>query len=295
MPSRMHEGLIQIFRNRPALAVEVLRDLLHAEVPAYSTIQLEKLDLAEIKLSQSQPDLIVLLLDGAPVHAIVIETQLGRDPDKPFTWPVYLTHVRARLRWPTSLLVIAPDGAIARWCAKPIETGHPGFTLTPQVLGPDEVPVVTDPEIADQDPEVALLSVVAHGHGKHGLAIAKAVLVAVDKLDENRKALYTDLVHISVGDAVRKALEAMMAGGYEFQSDFAKTYFGRGRAEGRAVGEARGEARAVLLVLKARGLAVSEESQQRMLACQDIAQLDRWAERAATVTDVAELFVEPAT
>jgi uncharacterized glyoxalase superfamily protein PhnB len=287
----MREGLIQIFRNRPALAVEVLRDLLHAEVPAYSTIELQELDLNEIKLSQYQPDLIVLLLDGAPVHAIVIETQLGRDPDKLFTWPVYLTHVRARLRCPTSLLVVAPDGAIARWCSKPIETGHPGFTLTPQVLGPDEVPVVTDPEIADQDPEVALLSVVAHGHGAHGLAIAKAVLVAVDKLDENRKALYTDLVHISVGDAVRKALEAMMAGGYEFQSDFAKTYFGRGRAEGEALGEAR----AVLLVLKARGLAVSEESRQRMLTCQDIAQLDRWAERAATVTDVAELFVEPAT
>ena len=78
-----------------------------------------------------------------------------------------------------------------------------------------------------------------------------------------------------------------MMGGYEFQSDFAKTYFGRERAEG--------EARAVLLVLKARGLAVSEDARQRMLACQDIAQLDRRVERAATVSDAAELFVEPAT
>ena len=82
-----------------------------------------------------------------------------------------------------------------------------------------------------------------------------------------------------------------MNSGYEFQSDFAKTYFGRGRDEGRA----EGEARAVLLVLKARGLAVAEEVRQRMLACKDIAQLDRWAERAATVNDAAELFLEPAT
>lgn len=78
-----------------------------------------------------------------------------------------------------------------------------------------------------------------------------------------------------------------MKGGHELQSDFAKTYFGRGRADG--------EVRAVLLMLKARGLAVSEEARQRMVACQDIAQLDCWAERAATVSDVAELFVEPAT
>ncbi len=290
----MHEGLIQIFRNRPALAVEVLRDLLHAEVPAFSTIQLEELDPSEIKLAHYKPDLIVLLLDGAPVHAIVIETQLGRDPDKPFTWPVYLTHVRARLRCPTSLLVIAPDGAIARWCAKPIETGHPGFTLTPRVLGPDEVPVVTEPAVAGQDPEVAVLSVVAHGQGEHGFAIAKAVMAAADGLDEDRKALYTDLAYISVGEAVRKALEAMMNSGYEFQSDFAKTYFGRGRSEGRAEGEALGEARAVLLVLKARGLAVAEEVRQRVLACKDIAQLDRWAERAVTVNDAAELFLETA-
>ncbi len=291
MPSMIHEGLIQIFRNRPALAVEVLRDLLHAEVPAFSTIQLEELDLNEIKLSQFKPDLIVLLADGAPVHAIVIETQLGRDPDKLFSWPVYLTHVRARLRCPTSLLVIAPDSAIARWCAKPIETGHPGFTLAPRVLGPDDVPVVTEPAVAGQDPEVAVLSVVAHGQGEQGLAIAKAVLTAVDGLDENRKLLYVDLVYLSVGEAVRKALEAMMKGGYEYQSDFAKTYFGQGRAEGEARGEAVGEARAVLLVLKARGLAASEEVRQRLLACKDIAQLDRWAERAATVSDVGELFL----
>lgn len=131
------------------------------------------------------------------------------------------------------------------------------------------------------------------------MAVAKALLTAVDGLDEDRKLLYADLAFLSVGEAVRKALEAMMSGGYQYQSDFAKKYFGLGRAEGAAWGEARGkavgEARAVLLVLKARGLVVSEEVQQRLLACEDIAQLDRWVERAATVREVAELFREPAT
>jgi len=226
----MHEGLIQIFRNRPALAVEVLRDLLHAEIPAFSTIQLEELDPSEIKLSQYKPDLIVLLLDGTPVHAIVIETQLGAGSG------------RARGRQPGS----RGCGAL---CCRPWS-------------------------------------------GRARICNRQGMMAAADGLDEDRKALYTDLVYISVGEAVRKALEAMMNSGYEFQSDFAKTYFGRGRDEGRAEGEAVGEARAVLLMLKARGFAVSDEVRQRMLACKDIAQLDRWAERAATVNEAAELFLD---
>lgn len=36
MPSFKHEGLIELFRNRPALAAELLRDVLHMEVPAYA-------------------------------------------------------------------------------------------------------------------------------------------------------------------------------------------------------------------------------------------------------------------
>ncbi|KYF73763.1 hypothetical protein [Sorangium cellulosum] len=49
------------------------------------------------------------------------------------------------------------DAAIARWCARPIDTGHPGLTLTPLVLGPEGVPVVTDAEQAKAAPEAAVL------------------------------------------------------------------------------------------------------------------------------------------
>jgi hypothetical protein len=95
------------------------------------------------------------------------------------------------------------------------------------------------------------------------------------------------------GENVWEELVVMRKSRYEIQSEFAKKYFGTfatGRAEGEMVGEARGEARAVLLVLEARGLTVSEEVRQRLLACKDIAQLDRWVERATTAQEVADLF-----
>ncbi|MGE5828319.1 MAG: hypothetical protein ACM30G_08125 [Micromonosporaceae bacterium] len=45
-------------------------------------------------------------------------------------------------------------------------------------------------------------------------------------------------------------------------------------AQGEARGEARGEGRAVLTVLDARGVTVSEAVREQILACTDLAQLD---------------------
>jgi hypothetical protein len=106
---------------------------------------------------------VVLLLKGKPVLAIVVEVQLSRDEDKRASWPLYLTSLRSRVKCPTVLLVVAPDAAVARWCAKPIELGHPGFRLQPLVAGPEAIPVVVEPEEAERDPELAVLSALAHG------------------------------------------------------------------------------------------------------------------------------------
>ncbi len=58
--------------------------------------------------------------------------------------------------------------------------------------------------------------------------------------------------------------------------------------------EARVEARALLTVLNARGIAVDEARRAAVLACDDVAVLDRWITRAATATTAAEVFATPA-
>ena len=67
----------------------------------------------------------------------------------------------------------------------------------------------------------------------------------------------------------------------------------RGRAEGeargRAEGEARGRAAAIFAMLTARRLTVSEDQRGRISACTDLALLDQWLARAATVSDASEL------
>ncbi len=57
----------------------------------------------------------------------------------------------------------------------------------------------------------------------------------------------------------------------------------------RSSAKAEGKAEAILAVLKARGLAVSEGVRMRVLACRDLSILDRWLVRAATAASDTEV------
>ena len=63
-----------------------------------------------------------------------------------------------------------------------------------------------------------------------------------------------------------------------------------GRAEGFHAGEAHGEAKALLMVLRSRGVEVSAELEERIMACSDSALLATWLQRVATVASAAELL-----
>ncbi len=213
---------------------------------------------------------------------IVVEVQLRPNSDKRFTWPAYVAGLRARLRCPACVLVVTPTEATAKWCRAPIDLG-PGSAFSPLVLGPTSVPVIDDIAVAELDPELAVLSVLAHGKKPHAERIGRAALMATLSLSDERQVVYSDLVFAALSQAARAALEDLMAGGtYEFQSDFAKKHQATGRAEGRA--------ESILDVLEARGLAVSDDARARILACTDAAQLAAWVRKAVTAASVEELF-----
>lgn len=88
----------------------------------------------------------------------------------------------------------------------------------------------------------------------------------------------------------------MASGNYEYQSEFAKKYVAQGRAEGKAEGKAEGEAKgktdALLHILSARKLPVTDAQRARILACTDLPTLDRWIERAVLTSSAVEVFSE---
>jgi len=67
----------------------------------------------------------------------------------------------------------------------------------------------------------------------------------------------------------------------------------RREAEERARGEAKGKAAAILKILAARGVTVSEEQQQEIFSATDLARLDRWLLRALQASSAGEVVSEP--
>ncbi len=298
MPSLPHEALVALFDNRLGLAAELLRESLGVDLPAWTVARREAGDLGQLAPTEYHADLVVVLDGGATRVAIVVEVQLRRDEEKRASLPVYLVTLRARLRCAVILLVIAPTPSVARWAAEPIDLGHPGLVLQPLVLSATTAPAVTDAEQARTSPELAVLSALLHGRGDPGraVAIATAALDAAACLDDARSRIYADLVLLGLGEAARGALEAMMIPEkYEYRSDFARKYFGAGKAEGRAEGEIEGEAKgkvdALFVILGARGLVPTAEQRERIVAERDGACLDGWLAKAVTASDVDALLL----
>ena len=235
MPSHFHEALIMLFRNRPELAPVLLRDTLRVSLPEYTEVRIESAELTDIQPAEYRADLVVLLSHGKSVLGIVLEVQLAVDRRKRLVWPVYVTNLRARIDCPVCLFVITPDEKVARWAKQTIDIGA-GFCFTPSVLSLSGVPEVTDADQARKEPELAVLSALGHANDPDidkSARIALMAQMASVGLDEERSSLYCDLVLNSLPEVARRALLAMDAKKYEYQSEFARRFFGQGVERGR--------------------------------------------------------------
>jgi hypothetical protein len=303
MPSLLHEALLELFRNRPTLAPELLRDVLHVALPAHTEVRIGSADFADVKASVYHADLVALLLDGGEVGGIIVELQLSWDDDKPFSWPSYATLLRARLRRPACVLVVTPSEAVARRASEPIDLGS-GNWFTPLVLGPSQIPEITDQALAQKAPELAVLSTMAHGRDADTakvLRIATAAWRACVGLDRDRSTLYCDLVLAWLSEPVQRELLAMDLAKYEFQSEFARRYIALGKEQGKAEGNAEGKAegkaqgRADLLTrqLTLRFGPLSDDALAQISAA-SIEELDAIGERLLTALSLQEaLSLQP--
>jgi hypothetical protein len=284
MPSQQHEILLELFRNRPQLAPELMRDVLDVPLPEYTDVKIDCADLTEVQPTEYRADLVLTLSNGDSTFGVIVEVQLWRDDRKRFVWPAYVANLRARSRCPVCLLVVCADSAVANWAAKPVPLGCKNI-FVPRVLDPESVPWIVDEADAAKAPELAVLSALAHGRDPDATKVAQVAAVAQgvsSRLDEDRCQLYVDLVLNSVSEAARKVLlETMPSFKYEYQSDFAKGYFSQGRAEGLA----QGRVAIVTRLLTARFGPLSAEAKQK-IESSSIEELDAIADRVLTAMNL---------
>jgi hypothetical protein len=207
MSSRDHEMWLELLRERPALAADLVDCVRSGLVPAFSHGRLESGD-----LSEHAP---------AAYHADALVTFGGEER--------------------------------ASWARRPIPLGHPGLVLTPLVLGPEEVPVLTYADTDNVAPEIAVMSAVVHGAGPDGPKVLAAMVESVEKIESEQARGHIDEVLAVLPEAARDLLETILkTRAREYKSDFARRYYGQGKAEGKAG--------AVLDVLSARGIDVPEQA-----------------------------------
>src|SRR5262245_29794028 len=194
-PSLIHEGVIALVRDEPAFAASLLRDLFDMKVPAFDEARLSEAALNELLPVEYHADAVVLfdiIYDKAkPVFGTIFEVQLERKDRKRYTWPLYAVAARARYECPFVVTAVTPDPAVARWASRPIELGD-GMIFRVRVIGPDGIPIVTDPERASRQPQLAVLSAVAHGGGDvdTAVSVARAAVAAASRLPEEQRLLY---------------------------------------------------------------------------------------------------------
>jgi hypothetical protein len=280
MPSIAHEAPLELLRGEPRLAA-VLVEALGVPVPSGAEARLVHADLTVPVPAELRADAVVLLEAEAGKLAVITEVQLSWDQGKEFTWPAYLTQVRAAHRCDVVLLVICPDPAVAGRCRARITTGHPGFDLTPLVIDAATTPVPGQAGAASASPELVVLAVLTGALDLGEDSARRLVLASLAAADESRRAAYTVFVLTVASGAALQALEALMA-----TTQFSHPFVDRFLAEG----EAKGEARMVLRVLAARGLQLPDEVRERVLSCTDTAQLEAWGDRAATADTLDDVF-----
>lgn len=279
MPSSLHQGLLALFVNAPRMAPDLLRRL-GAPLPEFDSVLQVGAELGQPP-SERRVDLALeLRRAGAPVTALLLEVQLRRDPDKPFTWPLYYAAKRDQLRCDPLLVVLTLHRGVARWCRREIAT--PQLRFAPLVLGPDEVPAIT--EAGTATPELAVLAALMHADddAASAAAVAQAALRGLAPLDIDRTRTYTDLVLQALGPAARHILEAaVIPQNYVFKSDFARKYIAMGRVE------------SIYDILEARGLAIPEELRIMLEDLRTPSRLQSLLRRALTVKRAEDLLPRP--
>lgn len=291
MPSGEHESPLALAKLDPDLVPWLLTHLFDVKVPDYHHARGEP---TEVQVVTYHADGMLVYRDALnkPVLAVVLEIQLGWDSTKRRTWKLYVAKLEAEFDVNAALLVYCREPTIARRYRSMFSFEGLSLSLRPFIFTPQDVPLLTDVDLARDRPALAVLSAICHGGDKTVDELFPALAEALRTLGPTQAVAYYDIVLAGLPKAPRARWEAYMTTtvGSGYRSELFRELDAKAQAEGEARGEARGEGRAVLTVLKARGVEVPDDVREQILACTDLAQLDVWLSRAVTATTAAEVI-----
>ena len=260
MPSSLHEVLVDLFRERPQLALELIDD---DALPAYDELLFDDPTFNQIAPAEFRADAVIALRRaGRPVLALIVEVQLRAVDNKRYAWPVYLTNVpkvtnRAEASATPQLAVLsalthardADASTVAAAALAGVETRLRDGTL-------------------DDAGARLYCDLILHAVGPRTAAEVETMIRDTDDYKSEFAQRY-------FGRGVTWGVQ-------------------QGIEQGIEQGAAAAKAAMLLRAMAKRGLHTSAQQIARVDACRDAAQLERWFDRAVVASSADEVFADDA-
>jgi hypothetical protein len=240
-------------------------------------------DATEFKVLERRVDLLLDIeaVDGSS-YVLAVEAQGRKDPAKHSSWAYYAAYLQAKYRKPPVLLVVCQDTATARWAERPVDLGTaqwPTLTLRPLVIGPHNLPLITDPTEVTKDVPFAVLSALVHSKSPQVETALRAIVAATKEADEASVA-FLDILEIGLaGTHAAPIWETLMT----MDTSMLRGTLARNLRQ-------EGYLHALLRLLELRGLELSPADRERITSCTDPEVLEGWFNRAYTAERVEDVF-----
>jgi hypothetical protein len=311
MVTAQHEALHRIFREDAELFARAMQRVFDVEVPVPDGVTILNADLTETQPLERRADSVILVQfmieNPNGRYILVVESQTDPDRKKKWSWPYYIAYLRDKYECPVVLLVVCSKAATAEWARARITSGLPGLIcmwVEPVVLGPGNVPAITDLAEAQDDIWFAVLSALTHSRSQRVREILEVLAEALTTIDNQSAEFFAEFTEQGLaGTSSRDIWRNMMRGlRYPYPSQMRieareeglaegrEEGLAEGREEGLAVGAVRTRVEDILRILARRGLEVPAETRQVIEACTDMGKLEIWFDRSLVIDDIADLF-----
>jgi hypothetical protein len=208
-----------------------------------------------------------------------------------------VAYLHAKFELPVLLVTVCRHRSTATWAAGPFEcrVGPWATQVTrPFVLGPDNVPEITDESEVARQPALATISAIVHSESKNIAATLDIMARGMRSFDKGTAKYWCEFLEVGLKDTPAretwKGLQNMVATYFPGHGTlFEETYL-----EGKAEGRAEDRASLILRVLEKHGIPVPEDIRERITSCTDLDTLMNWFDRSLTATTAEDLFAEDA-
>jgi hypothetical protein len=305
VPQTLHQAVVAVFRDDPALAFDLARSVFGVPLPELGEVQDRKSELDRFApcvgdAGELRPDLALSAMVRGIRNArrgrkarcgvgMVLEVQRRIVQLKRWRIWVYWALLAEYLQLSTIVIVVALTDAVSRW-ARSIGD----LEIPPRdgllVLDRQNMPRITDIDQARRRPGMAVLSGLLHTGDVEVLRVGFAV--ALELPDERRWRYASALFGVAPEIERLTLLEGMkMEERYQLtKAERNSIAYHDGRRDGQRMGERAGLVKLVLTILELREIPVSKAQAARIRACKNLEKLDRWATRAKQAGSVDELL-----